>query len=628
MTTRTVKLPTVRLAASLAALGEDRTAKVVFYSGASVERSSFDLGDYVMKFSLEKGAVKLGRMNAGAPLTRDHSRALADQVGVVERAWVEGGAARAVVRFSARPEIEALWQDVKAGVIRNVSMEAQILEMEETTPRGAPQRTYTATKWAPVALSIVTVPADAGASFHACEHPTHECVLRERDSMTTEPDNTTTPTPEERAAEKLHKAALEREGKIHRLAKHFEQGDLWAARMIASDLSIEEIIMAGSEERAKRSPQINGSIDVGHDYDAPAVRFERMASALAARATGKAPEDAARQYYGCTLADVAAECLALSGRRTGSLSRRPGPPEVKLALTTSDYPNLLGNVASKILLPQYEGAQPTYRKLARREDLPDFKTASILKVGDFPVPLQVAEAGEIKLGSFSESKDTFALATYGRRLLFSLQAIVNDDLSAFARVLTDYAIRLGDLENQLWFTLLLSGGGAGPTLGDTGALFNATAVTTAGGHANLTASGTAISVDALGVGRAMMQKQVSLDGLKINIEPRYVLTSPDKRTLAEQYVAQLAPAAPANANPFSGRLEPLSDANLSSANPWYLFADPTRAPVSVYGYLEGQAGPQVATRQGFEVLGVEMRVALHFGYGFCDFRGAYKNAGA
>lgn len=626
-TRRRVSIPpvVVRLSASVeASPSAPRTAVATFYTGVPIARFDFFDGPYTLEFSM--AGADFARFNAGAPVQRNHSDDLADQVGVVERAWIADGKALAQIRFSERPDVDALWEDVRAGIVRNVSMQATLLEVEDRTTRGG-AKTLRAKKWLPTALAIVPVGADPGAQFVALSNrETRECVYLGGIMDTDDTEDTTTPTPEEKTDEKRRKAALVREARIHRLAKAFERGDLWAVRMIDTDLSADEIAELAAEERAKRAPKTVNDIGFGFDHDAPASRIERLALGLAARARGGAPDDAGREFYEFTLADAAAECLALGGRR--AYGRRPGMAEVRLALTTADYPNLLANTAQKLLLPQYEAAQPTYRLLAARRDLPDFKTASVLKAGDFPVPLQVGEAGEIQLGSFSEAKDTYALATYGRRLLFSLQSLVNDDLNAFARVMADYATRLADLENSIWFSLLTTASGAGPTLGDGGALFNATAVTTAGGHANLTSSGTAISVDSLGVGRAAIQKQTSLDGLKLNITPRYLLASPDKRTLAEQHVTAITPPAAASANPFASRLEVLSDANLTSANPWYLFADPARNPVSVYGYLQGQAGPDVATRAGFEVLGVEMRVAMHFGCAFVDFRGAYRNAGA
>ena len=47
-----------------------------------------------------------------------------------------------------------------------------------------------------------------------------------------------------------------------------------------------------------------------------------------------------------------------------------------------------------------------------------------------------------------------------------------------------------------------------------------------------------------------------------------------------------------------------------------------------YSFLEGADGPQFETREGFNVLGVEMRVVMDFGAGVIDYRGLVKNAGA
>lgn len=137
-----------------------------------------------------------------------------------------------------------------------------------------------------------------------------------------------------------------------------------------------------------------------------------------------------------------------------------------------------------------------------------------------------------------------------------------------------------------------------------------------------------VSVESIGVGRASMQKQTSIDGLKLNIMPKTLLTSPDKATIAEQFCASgILPSESAKVNPYAGKLEPVSDANLSG-NGWYLFADPAEAEAIVYGHLEGQEGPRVETRNGFSSDGVEMKVALDFAASVIDYRGAYKNKGA
>lgn len=60
----------------------------------------------------------------------------------------------------------------------------------------------------------------------------------------------------------------------------------------------------------------------------------------------------------------------------------------------------------------------------------------------------------------------------------------------------------------------------------------------------------------------------------------------------------------------------------------YLFADPAILPVLEYSYLSSAQGPQMASREGWDVLGMEFRVVLDFGCGAVDWRGGFFNPGA
>lgn len=673
---KTVSLPRVELRTEVArasANAEERTVEATFYTGAEVIRSPLFADPFLLSFSLKRGAARLGRLNGGAPVLDSHDRysGVGSVLGKVESARVDeklGGVA--TLRFSKRPELDGIWQDIQDGILANLSMGAVVHELEELEADEATGlKRFLATDWEPQEISLLAVGADPGARIQLsetaeddrrpCRFTFTEATMKVRLIATNEiveieesdfdeklhsKSLETPPAPRRKAKEngddenesaiaaaRKVDAAIERDQKlasqIRRAAEHFGLDENWAIQHINARTPIDKVLELGAEERARRQPPMRNG--VGDDYESKPYRFEQMASALAFRAKRAKPDEAARPYYHMSVVEIAFEVLKARGEHRGLDPRGHPSRVVELALSSSDYPNLLANAANKILLPDYEHATPTYRFLAARQDLPDFKTASVLKAGDFPIPIQVGEEGEIQLGKFTEAKDSFALVTYGRRLLFSFQMMMNDDLNAFNRIMSSAAIRLADFENALWFASLISAAGAGPTLGDTGALYNSTAVTTVGGHANLTSSGTAISIDSIGVGRASMRKQVSLDGLKLNIVPKYIVTSPDKETLARQFTTVLGPnLAAGSQNPWAGQLEPLADANLVSANPWYLFADPARAQVSVYGYLSGSSGPQVAARQGFEVLGTEMRVALHFGFAFIDFRGTYRNAGA
>lgn len=108
---------------------------------------------------LDHGAasMRLGRLNNGGALLMDHNTR--DQVGVVERAWIKGRKAYAIVRFGRSARAQEVFEDVKDGIRKLVSVGYRIhkliLEKEEDG-----EATYRATDWEPYEISLVAVPAD------------------------------------------------------------------------------------------------------------------------------------------------------------------------------------------------------------------------------------------------------------------------------------------------------------------------------------------------------------------------------------------------------------------------------------------------------------------------------------
>ena len=101
--------------------GEDRIAEVVWSTGSRRTVSSWFTDDYEEELELNAGAVRLERLNAGAPLLNSHNAYDLDRViGVVVAgsAKIERGQGTAQVRFSNRPEVDSIWQDVKDGIRR------------------------------------------------------------------------------------------------------------------------------------------------------------------------------------------------------------------------------------------------------------------------------------------------------------------------------------------------------------------------------------------------------------------------------------------------------------------------------------------------------------------------------
>ena len=149
---------------------EARTVEVVWSTGATVRRRDLWTGKrYDEMLSLDPRHVDLSRLNGGAPLLNTHGAFdLVNVIGVVERAWItkgsDGHEGRARVRFSARDGIEPLWQDVRGGIIRNVSV-GYVVRAYEVSEQDGEVPVWRAVDWQPVELSAVPVGADGGAGF-------------------------------------------------------------------------------------------------------------------------------------------------------------------------------------------------------------------------------------------------------------------------------------------------------------------------------------------------------------------------------------------------------------------------------------------------------------------------------
>jgi hypothetical protein len=144
-------------------------------------------------------------------------------------------------------------------------------------------------------------------------------------------------------------------------------------------------------------------------------------------------------------------------------------------------------------------------------------------------------------------------------------------------------------------------------------------------HGNLAGSGAAIGEATLSAARLAMRSQVGLASELISVTPKYVLVSATKETEAEKAITAIQATQTSNVNPFSA-LSPVVEPRLSG-NPWYVVADPNEIDGLEYAYLEGEPGPQMETRAGFEVDGVQIKIRLDFGAGFVDWRSWYKNPG-
>jgi hypothetical protein len=371
-------------------------------------------------------------------------------------------------------------------------------------------------------------------------------------------------------------------------------------------------------------PSLPARPDTGPSNEDPSQLLDAMAEALAARTMPGYQAPAAgrhTEFLGWRPSDMIGELLRARGER--NIPRNPTILAERAFHTTSDFPALLSAAANKMLLAAYAPAAPTYRQIFLRRDFRDFKPHRHLRVGDFPTLLPLMENGEIQAGTMSESQEIILLQTFARRIRVTRPMLVNDDLGAFTDFAAAIGRRVADFENATAYGLLNSANGDGPTL-STG---NAAVFGTAAARANKASAGTALDLGGLAAGRAAVMRQRTLDGLPIAVGAQMrLLVGPNLELPARQLTVPVAANQISQENVYASFVQPVVEP-LIPANRWYLFAEPTAAPVYVYGYLNGAEGPQVTTGNVQGVDGVEVSVIFDFGVGAIDWRGGYFNAG-
>lgn len=411
------------------------------------------------------------------------------------------------------------------------------------------------------------------------------------------------------------------------------------ARAVKDGLTAEQYsaaVLEAAIEKGKtmtrRTPQPVQQI--GESGDDPAVMVKRMANALAVRSMPKAaqfvtaeddkPDDSYRGYMRLRPSDMLLELALARGERVSPRDR--DRLIIRAFHTSSDFPLLLELSGNKMLEAGYGLAAPSYRRWFAQRPFNDFKAHKFLTVGDFPALNEIVEGGEIESGTISEKREQITPKTYGRGVPVTRQMLVNDDLGAFVEFGTMIGRRVADQENSLAYALVNTASGDGPTLAEG----SAPVFATGGARNNKAGSASTVTAVALGLGFNAIAAQTSLDGLKLNLQPRYLVCSLIQQFVARQYAASASTPAGTSlaANVFQSAFEVISDANIPN-NRWYLFADPDAAPVYVYGYVNGQTAPQLRVFnpvQGRDGLVVE--VVHDFAVGAIDFRGGYFNAGA
>ncbi len=648
------------------------SVELVFSAGAAVRRYDWFRERYYDEvLVVDESAIRLDRLKRGAPLLNTHSSwSLEDQIGVVEEPAVDGGVATCKATFSRRESVAGFVKDVQDNIIRNVSVGyvRHAIEMNPPVADGGVWQ-YRVIDWEPYEVSFVPLPADPDAQVIRSANAKPDADALDQSIRTfscsfispTVGASAATPTQQENrsmgadtngvdptekrsnetkvadaskpAVEAALTAERQRSADILALCKRHGQEEL-AADYIAKGKTLDEtraaILEAQVSEDEAKGGQRNVRVETVRDE--MQTRVAGIENAILHRIDPKAKlDDNGRAFRGMSLIEIGRDFLESRGENTRGMDRMQLAQRILHfrsggSLGTSDFSSLFANVANKRLRGAYDENPGTYAVWARRApNAPDFKNMSVVQLSGAPDLLKVNEAGEFKYGQMSDGAETYALSTFGRIVSLNRQAIVNDDLRGFERLITAFGASSRRLENRTVYAQLTSN----PSLSDGVALFH-----TSRGNL-LTGAPSVLQLSSLTTGRSGMRLQKGLAGEELNLAPSYLIVPAQLEQSAYQLTsANYVPAKSADVNEFrsGGRtsltpvVEPILDG--SSATAWYLASENSQIDTVEYCYLDGADGPVIESEVGFETDGISYKCRLDFVAKALDGRGLLKSNGA
>ena len=131
---------------------DDNTVELSFSSEEPYERYwGVEILDHSEK------SVRLDRIRQSGPLLFNHDSDM--HIGRVEEVAIENGRGKAKVKFSKSQLGRDKMQDVRDGILKEVSVGYRIHQMQLVEEKDG-KETYRVTDWEPLEISLVTIPAD------------------------------------------------------------------------------------------------------------------------------------------------------------------------------------------------------------------------------------------------------------------------------------------------------------------------------------------------------------------------------------------------------------------------------------------------------------------------------------
>lgn len=277
---------------------------------------------------------------------------------------------------------------------------------------------------------------------------------------------------------------------------------------------------------------------------------------------------------------------------------------LEAAGTTSSLSSIVKNTVNLMLANDYNARHQWWNAVVRNEDVDTLDQATLVRFHGLDTLSVVPEGQAYRELSLSDEEETAVYVKKGDFIGITLETFLQDKLGVLRRLPNKLSIAWFNTISKLVSAVFTTASGVGPTLADTGVLFNATPLTTAGGHANLLTA--AFSHTAFSAVRTAMRKQTDQPlgaGERLNIMPMTVLCPADLETTVELLeMSELIPTQNAgsgteiqSANTFRGKFSHEVVPHWPDTNNWAAVADPAVFPAIWLIWLRGRRSPEVYT---------------------------------
>lgn len=268
------------------------------------------------------------------------------------------------------------------------------------------------------------------------------------------------------------------------------------------------------------------------------------------------------------------------------------------AVSTSGMTSIVKNTLNLLLAASYAKRHQWWGPIVREEEVDTIDDATLVRIYGMNTLDEVAEGGPYTELPWADEEETAAFHKRGNFVGITLETLLNDKLNVVRSIPDRLATSWYNTLSSLVSGVFTVNSAAGPALADTGALFNANALTVGGGHANLRT--TALSFTEYDAVVTAMQKQTDQAlgaGQRLLIEPKYALVPPDLRTTALQIRnSELIPGSANNdINPHQGSFEVVVVPDWTDTNNFAMVADPAQFPAIWLLFLRGRKVPELFT---------------------------------